>query len=345
MDKKDHFLTAVLGEDGRKALKKACVRNPELEAAILPRALWGWLASGVRSSYEGPIPGVEGTYISFKKSEENLYSGTVKFTEGPHSFANESLVYVGACMAVALGADGDRISKRLSDSKAEKLAKTIDTLVKAKVLVTELKKKSAGAEAPGPAAKPHEPMGPNGATPADPTQNSKGPVVGLRPKLPRRPTGQVTPQLANDMGGEIGPKVHPAPTAPSGNTTPQGTPANQTAEAPQVTRNKANSPLSTKATAPKSNTPEPKASRIPQVNKAKGPTLDVTKSEAQATCPVCGGKNLSGSRFTGCLCFRALAKSVSVRESITHYKLTFGSDWDKESVATLTETLKGVDRG
>lgn len=343
MDKKDHFLTAVLGEDGWKALKKACVRNPELEAAILPRALWGWLASGVRSSYDGPIPGVENTYISFRKSESDLYSGTVKFGEAPHTFRNESLVYVGACMAVVLGADGERVSKRLTDSKAEKLAKSIDLLVKARVAVAELRKKSAGAEAPGPAAKPHSPMEPNGPNPSDLTQNSKGPVVGLRPQLPRRPTGQVTGPLANDVGGEIGPRAHPVPVAPSGNTTPQGTPVNQTAESPHVTRNKAHSPLSAPTATPKS-APEPKQSKIPKV-KTQERSVSVTKSEASSRCLVCGGNNILGGQFAGCLCFRGLAKTVKVSESKGHYRLFFGSDWDSESILALVETLRGVDNG
>lgn len=342
MSKKRNFLTAVLGEDGQKALQQACVRNPEMEAAILPRALWGWLANGVRSSYTGPIPGVEGTYIDFKKSEANLYSGTVRFTEGEHSFANESLVYVGACMAVALGADGEKVSNRLSEVRAGKLAKSIDTLVKAKVVISELKKKAGGAESPGPAAKPHAPLEPNAPSPPDPTQNSKGPVVGLRPQLPKRPSGQVTGPTSVDVGGEIGPRVHPAPTAPSGNTTPVGSPVGQTAERPQTTRNKANSPLATAPKAPAS-APEPKKSSIPKVPTAKG--INVTKSEANASCNVCGGKNLVNGKFSGCLCFQALAKSVKVEELSSTYRLTFGKDWDKESIVTLVETLKGVDNG
>ena len=339
MNKKRQFLIAILGEDGTQALQKACIRNPELETAILPRALWAWLENG-GPSFSGAIPGTEGTYLEFRKSESNSYNGVVKLNGELHSFHNESLVYVGACAAVALGADGERVSKRLKDTTAIKLAKSIDGLVRATV-ISQLKKASTGsAESAGPPAKAIAPMKPNAPTPADPRQNGKGPTVGMRPQLPKLPTGQVVPFTSADVAGATGPRANAAPTAPSGNTTPAGTPISQTAELPRTTRNKEASPLDQskipkvaavkEVKAPEVKTPEPKKK-----------TVAVTKSEAVASCSVCGQRNIVNNSFVGCMCFRALAKSVTLTTTPITYRLSFGADWDRESITTLTEVFRG----
>lgn len=138
-ERKFKFLRAVLGEDGAKALAKAAERAPELEAALLPRSIMAWLGLTSRSDFEGRIPGNENTYVQFVKSEDR-YSGSVAIGDEVYSFENALVTHLGACIAVALGADHERVSPRLKDLDVQRLGKNIDTLVKARVAIRELKK-------------------------------------------------------------------------------------------------------------------------------------------------------------------------------------------------------------
>ncbi len=182
------FLKAVLGDDGASALNKASARAPELEQALVPRAILAWLSMAGRSDFEGAVPGVDNTYLAFTKSEDR-YSGSVAVDAEVYSFERASLYHLGACVAVALGADADRLSPSLRDLDIQRLGMNIDTLVKARVAVQELRRmaKAAmpGAEAPGPAHAATAPLGPIAATPPDPTQDAKGPPKKLKPQLPK----------------------------------------------------------------------------------------------------------------------------------------------------------------
>lgn len=266
------FLKAVLGDDGARALAKAAERGPELEAALLPRTIMAWLGIAARHDFEGQIPGVENTYIQFRKAEER-YSGSVAIGEEVYSFEKASVLHLGACMAVALGADHERVTAGLKDLDIQRLGKNIDTLAKARVAVAELRKRALGAEAPGPAHAPTAPDGPVAPTPPVPNQTSKGPMVGMTPTQPKPPKPG-TPSLL-----------------PGAKT------------------------------------------------QTKSPALKVTKSQAEKKCPICSGTQFRSGRFSGCICFRELAKSVRVRILEDGYNLEFGPDWDRDSILTLVESL------
>lgn len=284
-NRKYQFLKSVLGDDGARALAKAVERGPELGNALLPRTIMAWLGVYGRNDFEGQIPGVENTYIQFAKNEDR-FSGSVAVGDQVYSFEKASMLHLGACMAVALGADHERVSPQLGDIDIQRLGKNIDLLVKARVAVRELRSNamkkgalpSGGKEGPGPAHAPTAPMEPTPPTPPDPTQNSKGPTVGMKPKPPKLP--------------KIG---------------QHGTPAG--------------------------------SSGMVQQKPPKAPGMKVTKSQAEGECPVCAGKQFKVDKFVGCLCFRALNKSVKTTVLDDGYNLQFGAEWDSESILTLLESL------
>lgn len=389
------FLQAVLGSLGANALMKAGDRVPELEPVFVPRTIVSWISSIPEDEFEGPIPGNRNSYCHFVKSEDR-YSGSVAIGDEVYSFENASMLHLGACVAVAIGADSQAIS--IEDVDVEKLGKNIDALVKARYNVAELSKKvldpglgytfshehhdlgdgemlthvkahapggavvgealfnhhpsgtivpegvkvhadhqrqgiasaiyghaqkvtgkpvapshdqtpagqalwsgnkaqqqfgksqrppHLGHEAPGPAAAPRPPIEPEQPVPQDPTQNSKGPTVGVVPRQPKPP-----------------PPSHPSIA------TAQAKPGAQ---------------------------PKP-AVQLPGT-KPKQPALKVTKSEASNVCEICSSSQFEGDTFVGCLCFKSMAQSVKTQATDTGYNLSFGSDWDKDSILTLIESF------
>lgn len=222
--RKFQFLKAVLGEDGAKALSKAAERAPELGHAVLPRTIMAWLGVATRDDFEGTIPGVQNTYLQFTKSESK-YSGSVSVGDEVYSFEAATILHLGACVAVALGSDHERMSPGLRDLDIQRLGKNIDTLVKARLAIAEIRKRAleatvtkaqkspqGGAEAPGPAHAATPPLAPLAPQAPAPTQTSKGPVVGLRPKPPKLPTPKAaTDQTQTSADGKSAPKSK-APT-------------------------------------------------------------------------------------------------------------------------------------
>ena len=140
--KKLQFLTEVLGSDGAMALKKAvelaAARGLDLESALVPRAILAWLSTCSASEYEGEIPGIENTYLSFQKSE-NSYSGSITIGEDVYNFNRAELFHLASAVAVALGADNNTEGVRARD--LEKLGKNLDLLAKAHHLTRVLAKK------------------------------------------------------------------------------------------------------------------------------------------------------------------------------------------------------------
>lgn len=90
--------------------------------------------------------------------------------------------------------------------------------------------------------------------------------------------------------------------------------------------------------------PEPPDPTAPPTNKkspggaAGGAKVKVTKSSAQADCPVCGGgARFQGGKFAGCACFRDLTKHAVCVETPDHYELTLDRHWDSDAVRCLEE--------
>lgn len=147
------FLTSVLGKEGARALSKAVERSTALGNVVLPRAIVAWL--GAVPTYEGEIPGVANTYVSFAKSESG-FSGSVAIEDTMYEFADQPILRVAAAMAVALGADREPVDPTVRDLDLARLGKSIELLVKARMVAAELAKTT---EAPrhGVAAAPRKP--------------------------------------------------------------------------------------------------------------------------------------------------------------------------------------------
>lgn len=137
-DRSYSFLTGVLGIDGARAFKKAIDRESSLGGAVIPRAILSWLTIAAKYDYEGGIPGVENTYLSFKKSETGLDGGISVGTE-VYSFKSASTFHVAASVAVALGVEDATANVRAQT--LAKVGKSIDTLVKARIVTDQLLRK------------------------------------------------------------------------------------------------------------------------------------------------------------------------------------------------------------
>lgn len=159
-DREFQFLKGVLGNDGAQALKKAGERDARVSTALMPRTILGWLNLAARFQYEGDLPGVENTYFSVKKAELG-YSGAISIGDDVFTFDRASLFHVAASVSVALGTESTKPDPALKDAGIQRLGKSIDTLIKARVACQELKRskkkkddKEVKKDEPGQAVKP-----------------------------------------------------------------------------------------------------------------------------------------------------------------------------------------------
>lgn len=258
------FLKQVLGEDGQKALEKAERRVPTIGAVLVPRAIISWLTTAVRVNYEGGVPGLDNSYLALHKTSQGFSGHLAVDDSGIHAFGGATdIMTVAACIAVALGVETVRLDPGLKGTDISKLGKSIDLLVKARVLTTtigdDLAKSFASPvfsvlknqELPGKAAAPKEP------------EEAQGPEI-------------------------------PMAVAPSTNSKKK-------------------------------------------LQKTK--ELVVKKSDAERACAECGLTQFRRDRFVGCMCFRALAKSVDTKPHAEGYKLTLS--WDEDAIEAFMQVLKG----
>lgn len=202
-DRKFQFLQAVLGDDGARALAKAVERREDLGNALVPRAILSWIGIAARAQYEGPLPGLANTYISFKKSERG-YNGQVAVDDTMYAFNEASLFHVASAVAVSMGIDHERVDGRLRDVDIARLGKNIDLLVGARIVTENLLKKNlekAGFEGQGPAASPLDAAGP--LTPEPPTAVQQAAPKGRRKQGPKPPVAPKVPKLALSERGNV----------------------------------------------------------------------------------------------------------------------------------------------
>jgi len=68
--------------------------------------------------------------------------------------------------------------------------------------------------------------------------------------------------------------------------------------------------------------------------------VKLSRSETSRHCPICAQLQFTGNKFTGCLCFRALSKSVkTLWHSDASVTLQLGEGWDRETVVTFYESV------
>ncbi len=193
----DKFLQIVLGQDGAKALAKATERAPILSSVLVPRTIVSWLETAVRLQYEGEIPGLDNSYISLHKTEANTFTGALTVDENVHSFNGADLVHVAAAISVSLGISGQGVDPQLKGQDLSRLGKSIDLLVKARVVSEALrdqelakatvfdhlpkKEECAKVELPGKNAAPR---GPEAPTP--PEGQAKQPANTAKPTFGKK---------------------------------------------------------------------------------------------------------------------------------------------------------------
>lgn len=195
--RKYQFLEAVVGHDGARALAKASEHAVELDHAIFPRTILAWLAVASRFGHDGTVPGIEDVKLSFKKSERG-FDGYVTLDGALHRFEGASVDHLAGCVAVALGLDHERVAESASPQKIAKLGKSIDLLVKSRMVLKlgkdEKDDQKKKINLPGVAAQPRGPLGPVPPTaiqpkgkqaPAGAAGTSVTPPMQL-PKLPKK---------------------------------------------------------------------------------------------------------------------------------------------------------------
>ena len=318
-ENKKQFLTAVLGIDGAEALCKAADISKELENAIVPRAIFAWVDTVGRYSFEGAVPGIDNSYIAFTKSDKG-FSGRVNISNEMYSFSNETVFNVGGAIACVLGMEHQELSKKLRDVDVERLGKTVDLLVRAHVVVLNLKEESSEETS--------EETSEESSTSSEETSEE----TSEESSTSSEETSEETSEESSSDGeeGELEKKgmeskgATAAPLAPAAAVAPIAT-----------------APKAPKATAPKASTKTASPSMgMPKATKPiNTSTVKLTQSEANKKCDMCGESQLRDGELQGCHCLSGLFKNTEMVETQEGFILRLSSDWDRAAVLTLMDIV------
>lgn len=163
----DNFLKSVLGEEGLQAFGRVSQKMPAMQNILAPRTILSWLTLAVRTNYDGQIPGIDNTYISLTKSDNGI-SGVVVSGGESYEFVNDDILDVASTLTMSMGINDISIDPLLKNTDISKLGKSIDTLVKARVILNNSSKEESSTEEskidkveePGGAAAPKKPKQP-----------------------------------------------------------------------------------------------------------------------------------------------------------------------------------------
>lgn len=158
-DKSIAFLNEILGKDDLKVLKKAISSSNELKSLLLPRVVLSWI--DISSQLEDTFVAYPelGIKFDFKKNEEG-FTGYIVIDKEKYAFQNIDLNHLAASLSVALGAQELELPSR--NLEIVNLGKSIDLLVKSKILKKRIKKDkdTKKFEQPGGKAKEIPPVDP-----------------------------------------------------------------------------------------------------------------------------------------------------------------------------------------
>jgi ribosomal protein S27AE len=304
------FLSSVLGDPGAQALTKAGERWPVLQNVLVPRAILAWLSIEARHDYEGQLPGIDNSYLSFMKSEHG-FTGAIAIGDNNYSFTDASLLHLAASVGVAMGIDSNPVDPQLRDQDIQRLGKSIDLLAKAHAATEDILAKKV-FEVDGDDLEKsiricadcgHGAVSKHGPGPSFDCEVAGCKCRGLTTEKAEAPGPASAPQSQMSADAPAAPQKQPKIAKPSKPVT---------------------------AVKP---APLPKLPKLPKIKLAM--------SQTRKPCPECGMPQFSGEKFNGCLCFAELAKSVSATRDQDGMTLTFGHGWDPETLEVFLETVNG----
>lgn len=298
------FLNAALGEEGAAALLKAVGREPKLASVLIPRAIVGWLSFVTQHEYEGPIPGIDNSYVQFAKAQTG-FNGVLGLTDGVYEFQKSSLYHLASAISLAIGHEPESLDPQVRDIVLNKLGKSIDIMAKAQVVTQLLAKAKLGPMKLSSYGSYHVEHTGNPDSPYQVvhTASSKAVQTGIKSLK----DADVIAQWHHKTHGPVAMKAEPpgqthAPTPQQGPTPPM---------APQ---------------------------KQPAMKAPK--SISVSKSQADRQCHVCGGYNFEKNKFKGCICFRDLAPDTISTAYSDGFVLEFRKSAEPEAVWLLAKTLK-----
>lgn len=375
-DRATRFLVGVLGNDGASAFRKAIGREQSLASAVVPRAILSWLNIAARLTYEGEIPGQDNTYLTFRKSEGGRgFGGAISINDSVYSFENASVFHVAGALAVALGVDSVAVDEHVRARTMQKLGKSIDHLVKAKVAINHLNKVALNPSAGYQISHEHAPE--HGMTTIRSTHPQHGDVGvaqfhhepgGIRASYVVVDDEHQRRGLASAMyahaekvtGKKVLPPTATKPVTDQGRAFVNGiglgkleVPSGAAGSNSDMRMITASEKSAKKVELPGAiNKPtEQQAAIAPQAPQfqaktprpiAKNPSMKVSKSQADKKCPMCGQAQFrADGGFYGCICFRAMAEGVLIQKTESGYSLEFdGEDWDQDAVTALAAIFR-----
>lgn len=350
------FLEGVLGKDGARAFRKAMDHERTISNAVIPRAILSWIDLATRYQYEGSVPGVDNTYIQFKKSEGTAFDGALSVGEDVYTFKGASRYHVAATVAVMLGVNALDVDNTLRDITMERLGKSIDTLVKARVAVQELEKKVLDPNAGYRFSHEHHDLGDGNTLTKVNVHSPAGEHVGAATfthKGPHLVPGSVVVDddhqrrgIASAMYSHAQKQTGKA-VLPSPNQTHEGAALWQgNAQQKQFGAQALKTELPGQSNKPREHA-APLAPQQPQFQQAQPrpppkTALKITKSQADHKCSLCRRPQFKAGTFVGCFCFMDMAKSVRTVPGEGFYTLHFkGNEWDQDAIDALRAALRG----
>lgn len=198
MDTRKNFLEAVVGQDGAQALAKATSLGPDVEWAVLPRAVLSWLTAEADDGYQELVPGTK-THLNLVKKETG-YTGSVSMPDGSClAFVDQSLTSVAAHIVLSVG--GLDPAPPLTSPSLARLGKSIDLLVRSRALRKIAARQKTQGEAGGVGAAAG-PMAPKPPTPPDPTAPPTNQKRKTKPTGPLKVTKAEAHTDCNVCGGQ-----------------------------------------------------------------------------------------------------------------------------------------------
>jgi hypothetical protein len=197
------FLLEIIGESGCKALNGAAERFPLLKSILLPRAIVAWISTVGKLGFEGPIPSLEGSYLSLTKDEDNTYTGAMTIKDELYTFNKADILHVSASVGVALNLEVEPIDDRLKKKDLTQLGSGIDLLVKSNIIKknkkseSEEESKDAGKGKMGGTLQPLKPE-----SPVKPQMGQEPPKANMASPKPSLKVSKSESQRSCSLCGE-----------------------------------------------------------------------------------------------------------------------------------------------